>query len=418
MTANNINTALYWPRAIILVDMNAFFASVDQHDYPELKGRPIAVTNGTAGTCIITSSYEARSYGIKTGTRLREAFQLCPDLVVVPSHPQRYADVSRRIMESLICFTPDVEIFSIDEAFLDVTHCQQLFGSPEKIGQMIQQKIFEVSGLLCSIGISGDKTTAKYAAKIKKPNGFTVIPPWESEERLKHVPVSALCGIGGGITAFLAKYGVHTCGQMKQIPISILGKRFGNLGRRIWWMCQGKDPEKVHTIIQDPKSMGHGKVLPPNTKNKEVILTYFYHMCVKLGRRLRQHNFHAQHFYIGWKNYSLGWVGEKCSLPCPSADSKAFYELSKNLCEKLWHGEGIYQVQVTALDPQRPYCQKDLFTDYTKTNVRDKLYQTIDNINDKYGSYTMIPAPLLRRATNMNNVISPAWKPEGHRQTI
>lgn len=371
MNANNINNALYWPRAIILVDMNAFFASVEQHDYPELKGRPVAITNGTAGTCIITCSYEARSYGIQTGTRLREAFLLCPHLIVVPSHPKRYAEVSRNIMHALSSFTPDVEIFSIDEAFLDVTHCQQLFGSPETIGKMIKQKIFEVSGLLCSIGISGDKTTAKYAAKIKKPNGLVVIPPWKSEETLQYVPVSKLCGIGIGITAFLAKYGVHTCGQMKHIPISILGKRFGNLGRRIWFMCQGKDPDKIHSTIQDPKSMGHGKVLPPNTKNKEVILIYFYHMCVKLGTRLRRHDFHAQHFYIGWKNYSFGWVGEKCALPYPCADSKYFYELSKNLLEKLWHGEGIYQIQVTALDPQKPYCQKNLFTDYTKTNVRD-----------------------------------------------
>jgi len=408
----------HWTRAIILVDMNAFFASVEQHDYPELRGRPVAVTNGSAGTCIITCSYEARSYGIKTGMRLREAFALCQKLLVVPSHPYRYAQVSRDIMECLSQFTPDIEIFSIDEAFLDVTHCQTLFGSPEKIGKMIKQKIFDVSGLFCSIGISGDKTTAKYAAEIQKPNGFVVIPPWESEEKLKYVPVSALCGIGPGITQFLAKYGVHTCGQMKKIPISILGKRFGNLGRRMWLMCQGKDPDKVHTIIQDPKSMGHGKVLPPNTKNKELLLTYLYHMCVKLGARLRRHHFHAQHFYIGWKNGLLGWIGDKCSLSSPSADSKEIYALGKNLLDKVWHGEGIYQVQVTALDPQQPYIQKDLFIDYTTLHHRENLYKTIDEINTKYGNYTMMPAPLLHRATNMNNVISPAWKPKGHRQSI
>lgn len=150
---NVINTP--WPRAIILVDMNAFFASVEQHDSPELKGRPVAITNGQEGTCIITCSYEARAYGVCTGMRLKQALSLCPHLVAVPSHPQRYVEVSTSIMKALEDITPDIEIFSVDEAFLDVTHCQQMFGSPEHIGQMTRQKVMQASGLLCSIGVSG-----------------------------------------------------------------------------------------------------------------------------------------------------------------------------------------------------------------------------------------------------------------------
>ncbi len=119
-----MQTAL-WPRAIILVDMNAFFASVEQRDYPELQGRPIGITNGLTGTCIITSSYEARAYGIKTGMRVREAKQLCPDFIQIPARPHRYAQVSTAIMEALTTITPDMEVFSVDEAFLDVTHCQR-----------------------------------------------------------------------------------------------------------------------------------------------------------------------------------------------------------------------------------------------------------------------------------------------------
>ena len=143
-----------WPRAIILVDMNAFFASIEQYDNPKLQGQPVAVTNGDAGTCIITSSYEARAYGVKTGMRLPEARRLCPSLIVVPSRPKRYTLVSRNIMAALEDITPDIEVFSVDEAFLDVTHCQRLHGPPELIGQMTKDLVQEISGVTCSVGVS------------------------------------------------------------------------------------------------------------------------------------------------------------------------------------------------------------------------------------------------------------------------
>src|SRR5262245_4120752 len=125
---------LTWKRAIILVDMNAFFASIEQRDRPELRGQPLAITNGQQGNCIITCSYEARAFGIYTGMRLNEAKKKCPHLIQIPAHPERYAVVSQKIMAALNDVTPDMEVFSIDEAFLDVTHCQTLWGTPEKIG--------------------------------------------------------------------------------------------------------------------------------------------------------------------------------------------------------------------------------------------------------------------------------------------
>ena len=168
----------YWSRAIILVDMNAFFCSVEQMDHPELQGLPIGITNGSQGTCIITSSYEARAYGVRTGMRLKEAQRRCPGFLQVPAHPERYAEISSRIMKALEAITPDLEVFSVDEAFLDVTRCQRLLGTPRRIARLVKQAVLEVSGgVLCSVGASGDKTTAKYAAKLQKPNGLTLIPP-------------------------------------------------------------------------------------------------------------------------------------------------------------------------------------------------------------------------------------------------
>ena len=386
-----------WQRAIILVDMNAFFASVEQLAHPEWRGRALVVTNGKQGTCIITCSYEARAYGIKTGMRLYEARRLCPDVVQVPADPERYVKVSRDIMQALQAITPDIEIFSIDEAFLDVTHCQLLHGSPEKMGRMVKKIIYDVSGLQCSVGVSGDKTTAKFAAKLQKPDGFTVISPWEAKERLRHVPVTELCGIKSGIGGFLARHGVLKCGDTEKIPISILARRFGNLGRRIWYMCQGADPDPVHT------------------RSPQVIETYLMHMCEKLAARLRHHHYRAKHFFVGVRSYDFGWLGMVSETLQSTQDGKEIYQLGAFILAQRWQGEPVCQIQVTALDPSSDGLQLDLFVAPDKR--REQVNQVLDDINDRFGEFTIAPVPLLFRSA-MPNVIAPAWKPDGHRQTI
>ena len=402
-----------WPRAIILVDMNAFFASIEQYDRPEWRGRPVAITNGEVGTCIITCSYEARAYGIKTGMRLKAARRLCPDLIQCPAHPKRYAEVSTNIMSALQDITPDVEVFSVDEAFLDVTRCQRLLGSPEQIARLAKQKVFEASGVLCSVGVSGDKTTAKYAAKLNKPDGLTVIPPWEARERLENVPVTELCGIAKGIGGFLADRGVHVCGDMARLPIGVVGQRFGNPGRRIWYMCQGEDPDEIQTNVPAPKSIGHGKVVPPNTRDRVVLLTYLLHMSEKVGARLRRHDMQARKFFVGVLGPDT-WIGGKLQTVHPTNDGRTIFQLGKEILNDYWQGEGIRQVQITALDPRLLGGQMEMFADNDDQHDSNHV---MDAINDRYGEFTLAPATLLNRST-MPNVIAPAWKPYGHRQTI
>jgi len=403
-----------WPRAIILMDMNAFFASIEQLDRPEWRGRPVAITNGLQGTCIITCSYEARAYGIRTGMRLKQARQLCPGLIQSPARPQRYAAVSTAIMDALAEITPDLEVFSVDEAFLDVTHCQRLLGSPEQIARLAKQRVFEVSGLLCSVGLSGDKTTAKYAAKLDKPDGLTVIPPWEAEQQLMNVPVTKLCGIADGIGAFLAQHGVHVCGDMKHLPISVLARRFGNPGRRIWYMAQGCDPEQLHIDVAPPKSIGHGKVVPPNTQDYEVLQTYLLHMSEKVAQRLRRHELKASRFFVGLRTKE-GWISNKLCSALPIDDGRLIMSLCRQLLDEQWCGQGIHQVQVTALDPQPATGQIELFAE--DTHEQDALNAVMDSVNLRYGEFSLAPGRLLNRSS-MPNVIAPAWKPHGHRQTI
>jgi DNA polymerase-4 len=335
--------------------------------------------------------------------------------VQCPARPQRYAEMSKAIMRSLVDITPDIEVFSVDEAFLDVTRCQRLFGVPEKIAHLTRQKVQAVSGLPCSIGVSGDKTTAKYAAELIKPNGLTIIPPWEARERLRNVPVTELCGIGDGIGLFLARHGVYTCGEMEKLPISILSKRFGNLGRRLWYMCQGADPEPVHTVVAAPKSMGHGKVLPPYTTDVEAIKTYLQHMSEKLAARLRRHQMKAKDFFIGLSAHDIGWLGGKVSLVLPSNDGRKIYELALQVLHDVWHGQALRQVQITALQPTWQWQQGDLFDN--SGTAHDALLHVVDAINHRYGQLSMAPARLLKRS-QMPDVIAPAWKPDGHRKTV
>jgi DNA polymerase-4 len=404
-----------WDRAIALVDMNAFFAAIEQQDWPEYRGRPVAITNGLRGTCIITCSYEARSYGIRTGTRLRRALALCPDLVRLPARPHRYAEVSSRIMAALAAeITPDIEVYSVDEAYLDLTRCQRLHGDPETIGRRIKQVVFAASGLLCSVGVSGDMTTAKFAAKQQKPDGLTVVPPWQAAARLRDVPVTELCGIARGIGDFLERHGVRTCGDMNRLPISVLGRRFGNPGRRIWHMCQGSDPTRLTYEVAAPRSLGHGKVLPPATRDRELLLTWLLHMSTKVGVRLRRHQLEASRFFIGLRA-DLGWLGGKPRLPRPGADGGAIFALCRQVLDRSWDGEGVHQVQVTALDPRPASQQLELFA--PGDDRRRAVHAAVDRVNDRFGALALAPARLLGRS-DMPDVIAPAWKPSGHRRTV
>ena len=404
-----------WPRIIVLVDMNAFFASIEQARDPNLIGKPIGITNGIKGSCIITCSYEARAYGICTGMRVKEAKKLCPSFLRLPSNPILYAKISANIMNSLHEITPDIEVFSVDEAFLDMTYCKKIWDSPESIAKKIKEKVFSVSGVHCSVGISGDKTTAKYAAKLHKPNGLTIISPWDAENTLKDISVLELCGINRGIGAFLAKRGIFTCGEVKKIPISVLGRRFGNPGRRIWYMCQGKDPEKVKNNTKTPKTIGHGKIMPPNTRSKNVIYMYLIHMSEKVAYRLRKNTLCAQKFLIGLKT-SKGWIGcKQTKTAFPTNNGGEISALCKRILNQYWNGEDIYQVQVTALDLREEKGQIDLFNE--NNDRYHQLNTVIDCVNQRYGEFTLASAKLLDR-TDMPNVISPAWKPYGYRQTI
>ena len=202
--------------------MNAFFASIEQRDFPELVGKPIAVTNGIKGSCVITSSYEARAFGVKTGMRLYEAKRICSHLIQRPSRPNIYTAVSTNIMNLLKNITPDVQVYSVDEAFLELTNCMRIYKNIDTIIYRVKDLIYSSENLKCSIGVSYSKSLAKFASKVNKPDGITFINKNNRDQYLSNADVDKLCGVSKGITRFLNEHGVYKCSDMKKIPISIL----------------------------------------------------------------------------------------------------------------------------------------------------------------------------------------------------
>ncbi len=402
----------FWPRAFVHADMNCFFAAVEQLDVPELVGAPVAVTNGLTGTCVITSSYQARACGVTTGMHIKKARQLCPDIVQRPARPKRYAEISARIMHELTAISPDVEIFSVDEAYVDITRMQKMYGHPIDIARKIKSRIYEVSGLKCSVGVSEGKLTAKWAAKQNKPDGFTVLKPEDTKQTLAPVNVTDICGIARGISEHLEHHGATTCGQVALMPMTVLSKRWSNIGKRLWLVCNGHDPAVIETTIPDPKTVGHGKVMPPNTQDRDVILMYLQHMSQKVGTRLRKHNLVASKFSVGLRTV-WQWLADDYHINFTN-DDKDIYALCQRLVQNKWNNHGVFQVQINALNPV-PAGQIDLFNPPKEKRIQ--LNNIKDRINQKYGEFSLAPATLLGRS-DMPNVISPAWKPFGHRETL
>jgi len=403
---------IYWHRAFIFADMNAFFAGVEQMDNPALRGKPVVITNGMTGTCVITCSYEARAVGIYTGCHLRKARELCPEVIRRPSRPERYVQISTRIMRSMEQFSPDIEISSVDEVYLDVTHCQRLLGDPVSIARNIKETIFSVSGVKASVGVADSKLIAKWAANLNKPDGFTIIEPGDAKHRLQHVPVMDICGINKGTAKYLAAHGAHTCGDVARLPISVLGRRFGNIGRRLHMVCCGSDPEPIVHSVTPAKSIGHGKVIPPNTRNPEIVKTYLLHMCFKVAARLRLYNFRSGHFHIGIRTKN-GWCSGDYKI-MPTDNMMTIFDLCRSLINDHWDYSGASQVHVTAVslvNSKQADCLEKI------NHKQQQLNLSLDSINSRFGELTLAPAKLLNRST-MPNVIAPSWKPFGHRETI
>ncbi len=234
------------PRTILHVDLDAFFAAVEQRDRPELVGKPVIVGGEPGGRGVVSAaSYEARRFGVHSAMSLAEAVRRCPDGVFLPVDGHRYQQASREVMAVLRRSTPLVEPISIDEAFLDVTGSQALLGDGETIARSIKAAVREEVGLTASVGVATTKLVAKIASDLRKPDGLVVVPPGTEEAFLAPLPISRLWGVGDKTVVQLADYGVRTIGDLAVLPVDTVVRRFGKHGASLIERARGIDPDRV-----------------------------------------------------------------------------------------------------------------------------------------------------------------------------
>ncbi|HWM80030.1 MAG TPA: DNA polymerase IV, partial [Methylomirabilota bacterium] len=275
------------PRTIVHVDMDAFYASVEQRDRPELHGLPVIVGADPRGRGVVSAaSYEARRFGVHSAMPISRAFQLCPEGAFLPVDMDKYARVSVEVMAILAEFTPLVEPLSIDEAFLDVTASGALWGDGAAIGRQIKSKIRSRVSLTASVGVAANKFVAKVASELEKPDGLVVVAPGEEGEFLSPLPVGRLWGVGKVAGAELQAMGILTIGQLAQTPAAHLKARFGPHGPDLLQLARGLDDRPVGPDAA-PKSMGAEETFERDTRDVELVRATLRGQSERVARELR-----------------------------------------------------------------------------------------------------------------------------------
>lgn len=398
--------------------MNAFFASVEQQNKPELRGKPIAVIGSAKRTIITTSSYEARAFGVKTGMNTWEAKQKCPHIIFVIGDNRKYTWTSSQIMKLMMQFTPLVEVFSIDEAFLDVTGSMGLFGSAERIAHLMKAEIKHHFGITCSIGIAPNKLLAKLASDMQKPDGLTIIKPEDVARILDIVPAKDLCGVGSKTARQLTLYSIRTCGDLGRFPVDILKKRFGIVGEQLSRMGRGIDDSPVIPAedADEVKSVGHSMTLERDIEDRKDILKFLLQLSEMVGRRARRYNVWGKTITLSIRYADFDtWVGKQETLKTYINQSEDIYKSAVAILDTLVLMQPIRLLGVRLSNLRYESNQLPLFEEERKKAF---LVNAMDEVNDRYGDFSVTFGSLLdgdKMKNKGSHVISPAWRPDGVR---
>ncbi len=400
-------------RLILHIDMNAFFASVEQAENPELRGKPVVVCGSAPRTVVMASSYEAKACGVKTGMTLYQAQKLCPQMILCRANAPKYADIAAQIFLLFRDYTPLVEVYSIDEAFLDVTGCMKIFGHSENIAKDIKRRIRKAFNITCSIGIGPNKLIAKLASEMQKPDGLVRIRAAEVPKVLEKLPVEELWGIGSKLAEHLRKMGIATCGQLGQMPVENLRQRFGIIGETLSAMGRGEYYSEVLPYYhqREYKSMGHQITLDQDTADPETIKRTILQLSEQVARRLRQNGYWGRTVTLTLRDADFNTVARQKTLAHYINDGKEIYQAALALWPTLpLKRPDLRLVGVSASSLIQKLHQLSLFPPQRR---REKLLAAMDAVNDRYGESALTPASLLISPFVSPNVISPSWRPEG-----
>jgi DNA polymerase IV len=318
---------------ILHIDMDAFFASVELLDHPELRGTPVIV-GGTAGRGVVTSAtYEARRYGVRSAMPMSQALRLCPRATVLPSHYEKYGEYSTRVMEIFRSVTPLVEPLSIDEAFLDVAGARRLFGSPGSIARDIRARVLDETGLTCSVGAASRKFVAKMASTRAKPDGMLVVPADQTLEFLHPLPVGALWGVGKTTQESLERRGLRLIGDIAATPRDVLCRMLGEAaGGKLHDLAWGRDPRRVSTHRAE-KSMGHENTFGTDVVDPERVRRELLGQAERVGVRLRRAGFEARTVALKLRYADFTTITRSRTLAEPTDLGRRIYEEVRDVYE-------------------------------------------------------------------------------------
>jgi DNA polymerase-4 len=381
-------------RVILHVDLDAFFASVEQRDRPELRGRPVVVGGGgpTDRGVVSAASYEARVFGVRSAMPLRTAAALCPDAVFLPVDGRKYDAVSREVMAILRRFTPQVEPVSIDEAFLDVTGSTALFGDGETIAQRIRAAVRDEVGITASVGVAATKLVAKIGSDLRKPDGLVVVPPGEEPAFLAPLPIARLWGVGPATATVLREYGVGTIGELAALPVEVLVRRFGPHGAGLHERALGADPDPV-AHAEAAKSIGHEHTFDVDTADRETLERTLLAMADGVAGRLRAAGLRARTVTVKVRDSSFRTTTRQRTIDPPTDLTEPIWRAALALAEPELRGIRVRLVGITAsnfdVSPQLTLFAPD-------EDRRRRLVEAADDIRRRWGSRAVTRARLLR----------------------
>ena len=390
------------------VDMDAFFASIEQLDHPDYKGHPVIVGGLSSRGVVATCSYEARKFGVHSAMPISRAKKLCPDGIYVYPRMDRYKEVSHQIFSIMKEFTPYIEPLSIDEAFLEVSGMSTMYSGPKALGRAIKDRVYEKTGLIISAGLAPNKFLAKLASDLDKPDGLVVIPYGREKEILAPLPIKRIWGVGPRTEKILKTGGFHLMRHIQALPDeSSLIPLVGNQARRIWELANGIDDRPVETD-RKIQSIGAEETYEEDLTDGSAIELEFRYFANRLSKRLRKRNLLGHTVSIKVRYDDFTTVSRQKRLDTPSDHEHVFFETALLLWNKLMQDKTsgltfmdppgpirLLGLTVSGLDEEVP-MQDSLF-ESSKNETENKLAGVLDSLESKFGETAVMSGALWQR---------------------
>jgi DNA polymerase IV len=388
-------------RTILHVDMDAFYAAVEQRDHPEYRGKPVIIGSdpkqGKGRGIVATCSYEARKFGVHSAQPISQAWRLCPQGVYLQPEMGKYERVSGRVMTIFLEFTDMIEQVSIDEAFLDVTGSEKLFGAGPEIAAKIKKRIREELGLTASVGVAANKFIAKVASDLKKPDGLVVVEPGHEREFLAPLPVGRLWGVGPKTEASLKLAGLERIGQIADLQHGELTLRLGKTGAHLWQLAHGIDDRPV-LPEEGFKSIGHEVTFEHDTADLELLHATLLSLSEKVTYRLRSNRARARTIAVKYREADFSTYTRRTTLNNPVNTAEIIFPAAQKLFKSLLRDQVLVRligIYASNLEIDAAGTQMSLLDAAPQKN--QKLATAMDSIVERFGNQAITRAALVRK---------------------